>query len=112
MFLLLRTYYISPPISITLLPSNLSHTVSKESQIKVYTTTVKKKYAFIQENSVISMYDIEESDIAKFSKLVESAQYIQSIESRNESKQKGKYFRITTKTDYGKLVKEVIAMVK
>ena len=58
------------------------------------------------------MYDIEESDNAKSVKLIESAQYIQSIEPTNELKQKGKYFMITTKTDYRKAVREVNSMVK
>ena len=58
------------------------------------------------------MYDIDERDNAKLVKLIKSAQYVQIIEPKNELKQKSKYFMITTKTDYRKLVKEVNSMVK
>ena len=73
---------------------------------------IKKQNAFIKENSLVPVYDIEERGIGKFNKLIENTKYIQSIERTNESQTKGKYFMITTKSDYKHVVKEVKAMLK
>ena len=58
---------------------------------------IKKQNAFIKENSIVPVYDIEERDIAKFNKLIENTKYVQSMELSNESSSKGKYFMIATK---------------
>ena len=60
------------------------------------------KNAFIPDSSIIPIYDIEERYINKFQKLIETSLYIQDIEQTHESKLKGNYFLITTKTDYKK----------
>lgn len=78
----------------------------------MYKTIIKKHNACINDNSIIPIYDIEERGIAKFVKLNQSVQYMQHIEPTNESKQKGKYFVITTKTDYSKILKKVTHTVK
>ena len=58
------------------------------------------------------MYYIEERDAAKFTKIIHSSQFIENAEPTNESKQKGIYFMIKTKTDYMEAVKDVTNMVK
>ena len=68
----------------------------------IYKTIIKKQNAFIADSSIIPIYDIEECDIQKFKQLIEQTMYIQDIESIYESTTKGKYFLITTKTDYKK----------
>ena len=78
----------------------------------MYTIIIKEQNTFINDNSIILVYDIEERGIEKFVKLIENAQYIQNIEPTNKSKQKDNYFTITTTTDYSKPVKEVTGMVK
>ena len=73
---------------------------------------IKKQNAFIKDNSIVPVHDIEERDIGKFNKLIENTKYIQSMETTNESQTKGKYFMITTKTNYKHAVKKVKAMIK
>ena len=73
---------------------------------------IKKQNAFIKDNSIVPVHDIEERDIEKFNKLIENTKYIQSMETTNESHIKGKYFMITTKSDHKQAVKEVKAMLK
>ena len=73
---------------------------------------IKKQNAFIKENSIVPVYDIEERDIAKFNKLIENTKYVQSMELTNESSSKEKYFMIATKKDYEKAVVEVKSMIK
>ena len=78
----------------------------------IYKTIIQKQNAFINDNSIIPIYDINEEDVAKFDKLIKNSKYIQDIEQTNESTHKGKYFLITTKTDYRKAVIEVNEMIK
>ena len=78
----------------------------------IYKNTIKKQNAFIKDNSIVPVHDIEERDIGKFNKLIENTKYIQSMETTNESQTKGKYFMITTKSDHKQAVKEVKAMLK
>ena len=58
---------------------------------------IKKQNAFIRESSIVPVYDVQEKDIGKLTKLIENSKYIKSIETTNESTSKGKYFMITTK---------------
>ena len=58
------------------------------------------------------MYGIEKKDIGKFAKIINESKYILYIEPKNESKQKGKYFLPTTKTDYRKAMAKVNDIVK
>ena len=58
------------------------------------------------------MYDINETNIGQFTKLIDNSKYIQSIESTNKSTSKGKYFMIITKKDYKLVVNEVTTMSK
>ena len=78
----------------------------------IYKTIIKKQNAFIADSSIIPIYDIEERDIHKFKKLIETAMYIQDIEVTHESTTKGKYFLITTKSDYKKASSEAKDMLK
>ena len=78
----------------------------------MYKTIIQKQNAFIKDNSIIPIYDINEEDVEKFEKLIKNSKYIQDIEETNESTHKGKYFLITTKTDYRKAVIEVNEMIK
>ena len=73
---------------------------------------IKKQNAFIRESSIVPVYDINDSDIRQFTKLIDNSKYIKSIETTNESSSKGKYFMITTKKDYKLAVKEVKTMLK
>ena len=52
---------------------------------------IKKKNAFIKENSIVPVYDIKERDIVQFNKLIDNIKYIQSIETTNESISKGNF---------------------
>ena len=67
-----------------------------------YKKIITTQNVFISDRSIIPIYDIEETDINKFQKLIETSLYIQDIEQTHESILKGKYFLITTKTDYKK----------
>ena len=58
------------------------------------------------------MYEIEEGDVNKFKKLITNSTYIQDIEEIYDSTSKGKYFFITTKSDYRKALIEVNNMIK
>ena len=78
----------------------------------MYKTIIRKQNAFIKDNSIIPVYDINDEDVDKFSKLIKESKYIQDIEQTNEATQKGKYFFITTKTNYRKGVVEVNEMIK
>ena len=78
----------------------------------IYKTVIKKQNAFISDSSIISIYEIEERDVNKFKKLIETSIYIQDIEETYESTFKGKYFLITTKTDYRKAFTEANDMIK
>ena len=78
----------------------------------MYKIIIQKQNAFIRDNSIIPVYDIDEIDIGKFVKLINKSNYIQDIEPTYESKQKGKYFSMTTKTDYRKAVVEVNDMIE
>ena len=78
----------------------------------IYKNIIKKQNAFIKDNSIVPVHDIEESDIRKCNKLIENTKYIQSMDTINESQTKSKYFMITTKSDYKHAVKEVKAMLK
>ena len=78
----------------------------------IYKTIIQKQNAFIKDNSIIPIYDINDEDVEKFEKLIKNSKYIQDIEETNESTHKGKYFLITTKTDYRKAVIEVNEMIK
>ena len=73
---------------------------------------IQKQNAFIRDNSIIPVYDIDEIDVGKFVKLINKSNYIQDIEPTNEAKQKGKYFLIITKADYRKAVVEVNDLIK
>ena len=73
---------------------------------------IKKQNAFIRESSIVPVYDINDSDIGQFTKLIDNSKYIKSIETTNESSSKGKYFMITTKKDYRLAVKEVKTRIK
>ena len=73
---------------------------------------IKKQHAFIKENSIVPVYDIEERGIAKFKKLIENTKYVHIMELTNESSSKEKYFMIATKKDYKKAVVEVKSMIK
>ena len=64
----------------------------------IYKTIITKQNAFIFDSSIIPIYDTEERDINKLQKLIEISLYIQDIEQTHETKLKGKYFMITTKT--------------
>ena len=77
----------------------------------IYNTIIKKQNAFIADISIIPIYDIEERDLNKFKKLIETAMYIQDIELTHESTTKGKYFLITTKLDYKKASIEAKDMI-
>ena len=61
-------------------------------------------------SSIIPIYEIEERDVEKFKKLITNSTYIQDIEKTYEKK--GKYFLITTKTDYRKALTEANNMIK
>ena len=78
----------------------------------IYKNMIKKQNAFIKDNSIVPVHDIEERDIGKFNKLIENTKYIQSMETANESQTKGKNFTITTKLDYMHVVKEVKVILK
>ena len=85
----------------------------KASQHKdIYNTLIKKQNAFISDSSIIPIYEIEEGDVNKFKKLITNSTYIHDIEETYESTSKGKYFLITTKTDYGKALTEANDMIK
>ena len=66
----------------------------------IHKKIIKKQNALITDSSIIPIYDIEEHDLRKFNQLIERAIYIQDIESTHESITKGKYFIITTNTNY------------
>ena len=66
---------------------------------------------FISDRSIIPIYDIEERDINKFQKLIETSLYIQVIKQTHESKLKGKYFLTTTNTEYKKVLIEATEIV-
>ena len=71
-------------------------------------TINKKQNAYISNSSIIPIYEIKERDVNKFKKLIETSMYIQEIEETYESTLKVKYFIITTKTDYKKVLTEAI----
>ena len=96
------------PPTIQFIPYDIQEITNKD----IYRTIIKKPNSFISEESIISVYDIEEKDINKFKRLIMNTKYIQNIEQTHESKQKGKYFMIPTKTDYKKVVIEVKELVK
>ena len=77
----------------------------------IYKTIIQKQNAFIKDNSIIPVYDINEEDVKTFTKLIIDSNYIQDIEQTNESTQKDKYLLITRKTDYRKAVIEVNTMI-
>ena len=52
---------------------------------------------FISDSFIIPVYDIEKRGVNKLKTLIMNTQYIQKIKQIHESKQKGKYFLITTK---------------
>ena len=56
----------------------------------IYKIIIQKQNAFIKDNSIIPVYDINEEDVEKFAKLIKESKYIQDIEQTNESTQKGK----------------------
>lgn len=78
----------------------------------IYKTIIKKQIEFISDSSIIPIYDIEERDVNKFKKLIETLMCIQDIEQTYASTLKGKYFLITTQTDYIKLSTEANDMIK
>ena len=51
---------------------------------------IKKQNAFIKENSIVLVYDINERDIVEFNKLIDNTKYVQSMEITNESTSKEK----------------------
>ena len=73
----------------------------------MYKIIIQKQNAFIRDNSIIPVYNIDEIDVGKFVKLINKLNYIQDIEPTNEAKQKGKYYLIITKADYKKAGVEV-----
>ena len=77
----------------------------------IYKTIIKKQKAFTSDSSIIPVYEIEERDINKFNKLIETSIYIQDIEQNHDSTTKGNYFLITTKIDYKKVIIEAKYMV-
>ena len=96
------------PPTIQFIPYDIQEITNKD----IYRNIIKKPNSFISEESIISVYDIEEKDINKFKRLIMNTKYIQNIEQTHESKQKGKYFMIPTKTDYKKVVIEAKELVK
>ena len=56
----------------------------------IYKSIIQKQNAIIRDNSIIPVYNIDERDVGKFTKLIHESKYIQDIESTNESKQKAK----------------------
>ena len=72
----------------------------------IYKIIIKKQNAFIVDSSIIQIYDIEERELNKFKQLIKTTMYLQDIESTHESRTKGKYFLITTKSDYKKAIIE------
>ena len=63
----------------------------------IYKNMIKKQNAFIKENSIVPVYDINERDIVEFNKLIDNTKYVQSMEITNELTSKGKYVMITTR---------------
>ena len=84
--------------TIQFIPYRIQGTTNKD----IHKTIINKQNSFITDSSIIPIYDIEERDLNKFKKLIETAMYIQDIEVTHESTTKGKYFLITTKSDYKK----------
>ena len=78
----------------------------------IYKIFIKKANVLVKDNSIISIHDVEEGDIRKFSKRIENTKYVQIMELVNESQTKGKYFIITTKPYYKNAVKDVNTMIK
>ena len=77
----------------------------------IYKTIIKKQNAFIAGSSIIPIYELEERDLNKFKKLIETAMYIQDIELTHETTTKGEYFLITTELDYKKASIEAKDMI-
>ena len=85
--------------TIQFIPYGIQGTTNKD----IHKTIINKQNSFITDSSIIPIYDIKERDLKQFKKLIETAMYIQDIEVIHESTTKGKYFLITTKSDYKKL---------
>ena len=78
----------------------------------IYRTIIKKQNAFISDSSIIHIYEIEDRGVNKFRTLIHNSMYIQDIEETYESTSKGKYFLITTKAYYRKVLAEANGMIK
>ena len=52
----------------------------------IYKTIIQKKNAFIRDNSIIPVYDIDKRDVGKIKKFINESNCIQDIELTNESK--------------------------
>ena len=84
----------------------------KELLIKVSTKqSLKQQNAFVSDSFIIPVYENKERDINEFKKLIETSMYIQDIQQKHEYTLKGKYFLITTNTDYKKSLIEAKDMV-
>ena len=95
-------------LSIQFIPYGIQGIANKD----IYKSIIKKQNVVISDSSIILIYEIEEKDVNKFRKLIETSMYIQDIEGRYEFTLKGKYFLITTKTDYKKVLTEANVMIK
>ena len=81
--ILYKALHLDNHRTVQLIPYDIQSITNKD----ICKTIIKKQNALIKDNSMISVYDTEERDIAKFTQLIGNSQYIQKIEPINDSKQ-------------------------